>query len=394
MTAKGSLRMTAKLDLPHNILVSPCAFKGTYGPFEVARAMARGVSSAFPRSRIHVLPVADGGDGTFEVLCSAGEARTLLARVFDPLMRPVSSPWAVSSDGTTAILAMSQASGLNLLKREEMNPLVTSSFGTGQLIREALGRGVRRVILGVGGSATVDGGVGALSALGFRFLDRAGRSLAPGGGSLVHLHRIEDFCAAPALREVDVVVACDVRNPVCGASGAARVYGPQKGAGRREVILLEKGLCRLSKVVKIFSGCSIDTVVGGGSAGGLAGSFWGLRLARLSSGFDLVAKAIDLERWIRWADLIVTGEGRLDEQTFYGKAVGRLIQRAHKARVPVMALAPRVDLPGFVSRRFPNFCAVPLNRKGQHLVALDSIEKATAQSLRLWSADQRQELVR
>jgi glycerate kinase len=343
--------------------------------------MARGARRAHPQASVHILPIADGGDGTFEVLCSAFDARRFKTVVLDPLRRRVNAVWALTRDGM-AIIEMAGASGLRLLKPGERDPLRAGSFGTGQLVREALARGARRVILGVGGSATVDGGTGALSALGFRFIDKMGRALPPGGGSLVSLHRIDDSCALPFLREacphlsvsrVEFTIACDVDNLMAGPFGAARVFGPQKGADPREVERLEAGLARLSRAIRRFSGRSVLTMVRAGAAGGFAGGFWGLGLARLESGFDVVSRAVGLDPWVRWADLILTGEGSLDSQSFSGKAVGRLVQRAVRFKTPVIALAPHVSLPAGLIRRFPGFQAVRISQ-GRRRVSLGQLE--------------------
>jgi glycerate kinase len=227
--------------------------------------------------------------------------------------------------------------------------------------------------------------MGALSALGYRFLGKSGDILPPGGGSLRFLRRLDASCVINGLRDVEILIACDVENPMTGPAGAARIFGPQKGAGPGQVKVLEVGLTHLARVIRGFSGRPVLRMSRGGSAGGIAGSFQGLGLARLVSGFDLVAQTTGLERAVRRADLVLTGEGGLDRQSFSGKAVGCLVQMAARAGVPILALAPHVNLPPGLARRFPGFRPVRLGEQDRR-VSLGGVEQAALKSCRIHSS--------
>ena len=322
------------------ILVAMDSFKGSLSAAAACRAVARGLESAGHRPR--VLPIADGGEGTAAAFLAARPGEWIDSRVAGP--RPeteVAAGYAWFPEQRRAVVEMAAASGLTLLAPSERDPLRTGTYGSGQLIAAAAARGAREILLAVGGSATVDGGIGAAAALGWRFRDRDGRELAPVGGSLPEIERI---IRPPKLRLPPVKVLCDVRNPLNGPDGAARVYAPQKGADERGVELLERGLLKLGSLVERELGIEIGAMPGGGAAGGLAAGAVAFLGGRLCVGIDTVLDALDFDRALEGVDLLVTGEGSFDRQSLYGKAVAGLAARARAERVPVAVIAGRVDV--------------------------------------------------
>jgi glycerate kinase len=324
------------------ILVAPNAFKESLTAPQAAQALALGIKAVLPAARITQVPIADGGDGTLEAIVAGTRGRILKARVKGPLGNPLTAEYGITGDGKTAIIEMSRASGLALVPRQRRNPMQTTSFGTGQLIVAALEQGVRHILLGIGGSATVDGGVGALQALGIRFLDRRRRSVGPGGKGLLETDSIDLSQLHPALQKVRLQVACDVDNPLVGPTGAAAVFGPQKGATVRMVGQLDKGLGKLSSLIKELTGKNVAHIPGTGAAGGIAGSFLGLLQAELKPGSELVFKLLNVEKLIPRMDWIITGEGQIDFQTPFGKGPGMLAKLARKYRIPVIGIAGAV----------------------------------------------------
>jgi glycerate kinase len=320
-------------------LVAPDSFKGSLSALEVARAMERGIRAVFPGAQVDMIPIADGGEGTVESLVLATGGHLEHTVVGDPLARPVRAAWGILGDGRTAVVEMAAASGLPLLLPAERNPLVTSTCGTGQLIRAVLDRGLRRIIVGIGGSATNDGGTGMASALGVRFLDPAGAELPAGGAALARLERIDLDGLDPRLAETELVVACDVDNPLCGARGATAVYGPQKGATADMLEILDTALEHFARVATAATGREVAQEPGAGAAGGLGA---GLRLftpARFQPGIELVLEACGFRERLEGADLVLTGEGRTDAQTVMGKAPVGVARLARKAGVPVVCLS-------------------------------------------------------
>jgi glycerate kinase len=321
------------------IVVAPDSFKGSLKSPQAARAMADGVRDALPDADVRELPVGDGGEGTLEALVAAtgGEFRPLT--VTGPLGQPTLARLGLLGDGETAFVEMAEASGLSLAPPDRRDPLAATTFGTGEMIDGALASGRPRVLIGIGGSATTDGGVGALSALGARFLDRNGRDLPPGGGSLASLERIE----AAGLRSrqgARIIVACDVTNPLTGPCGAAAVYGPQKGAGPAEIAQLDAGLARLADVAAAGLGRDLRDEPGAGAAGGLGFALMAFLGAEMRRGAPLVLEAVRFDDALQGADLVLTGEGSLDAQTLsFGKTVACVADRARARGVPVLALA-------------------------------------------------------
>ncbi len=305
---------------------------------EAARAIRRGVLRAYPQAETVLLPVADGGDGTLEALAGDSGSR-FEARVTGPLGEPVKAQWGVMPGGETAVIEMARASGLALVPPERRDPRITTSYGTGELIREALDKGCREIIIGVGGSATNDGGAGMAQALGARLIDADGEQIGFGGAALSKLSRIELDALDARLRESRIRVAADVNNPLCGPLGASAVYGPQKGATAEMVGLLDAALMRFAEIVERDLGVDLMHMPRAGAAGGAGGGLAALLGARLESGAALVCDALRLEEHLRGADLVIVGEGRMDAQTVYDKAPIVAAQRAGTMGVPVIAVA-------------------------------------------------------
>ncbi|AVX21112.1 glycerate kinase [Carboxydocella sporoproducens DSM 16521] len=301
------------------VLIVPDSFKGSLSATAVAEAIRSGWQRVRPQDEIKLIPIADGGEGTVEALLTAVGGEKVDCVVRGPLDRPVQAFYGLLNEGRTAVIEMAAASGLHLVPVAERNPLLTTTSGTGQLIKAALDRGCRRLIIGIGGSATNDGGTGMATALGARFLDQEGRELPPGGGALVNLWQVDLSGLDPRIKEVEILVACDVTNPLIGPQGASRIYGPQKGATAEQVEILEAGLTRLAKVVEGELGVAIADLPGAGAAGGLGGGLVAFLGARLQPGFPLIARQCRLQEWIDWAELVITGEGQLDGQSVYGK---------------------------------------------------------------------------
>jgi glycerate 2-kinase len=313
------------------VLIAPQEFKGTLSGRAAAEAIARGLGNARPDWELDLAPLADGGPGTMDALLAAcgGERRAVV--VEDPLGRPVSAAFGILSDGDrTAIVEMAEASGLWRLTREELDPHRSSTFGTGQLVRAALEEGCRRILVGAGGSATNDGGAGAVEALGARLLDASGQPVARGGAALAGLARVELDGLHPALREADLRVATDVRNPLLGPTGATYVFGPQKGADAPALEVLEAALARFAERVAESIGRDASAQEGTGAAGGLAFGLVAIAGARIAGGFDEVSRALELPRRLRSADVVITGEGRLDDQTPFGKGPGAVASEARR----------------------------------------------------------------
>jgi glycerate kinase len=320
------------------VLVAPQEFKGSLTAAEAAAAIAAGVCDALPDAEIDVVPMSDGGAGLVDALLAARGGERVTARVHDPLMRPVDAAWALLADGS-AVIEMAAASGLVLLTNHERDPFAATTFGTGELILSALNRGAIRIVVGVGGSATVDGGAGAIQALGVRLLDPSGAELAVGGGPLAQLERIDLSGRDPRLARTHIRVACDVTNTLCGPQGAAAVFGPQKGASPDQIPVLDAALRRFADFARRDAGVDVLEVEGGGAAGGLAAGLMIGAGATIERGFPLIAREVGLEAMVAAADLVITGEGRLDAQTAFGKTASGVagLARAHGRRVAVVA---------------------------------------------------------
>lgn len=338
------------------IVAAPNAFKGSLAAFEAAAAIAAGIRRAQPEADIAELGIADGGDGTAEVLCRAGGGHFHEARAVDALDRPIDARFAALPDGT-AVIDVATASGLARLQPHELRPLHATSYGTGQLLRAALDAGARRVVLGVGGSASVDAGAGVLQALGARLLDHEGHELPRGGAALARLSRIDLSGLVRAAGSVPIDVACDVDSRLLGVDGAARLFGPQKGATATEVEQLEAALAHFARVLERDFGRVVTEVPGGGAAGGIPATLYGVLGARLRPGIDLVLDRLGFEQALKGAALCVTGEGRLDRQSRRNKGPLGVARRAAALGVPVLALVGEISQ-DLAPADFPEFSAV------------------------------------
>ena len=321
------------------IVIAPQAFKGSLSALEAARAMGEGVRRGLSDAQTVLVPVADGGDGTLQTLMDSSGGRILEQEVTGPLGEAVSARWGIMGDGDTAVIEMAQAAGLALVPPEKRNPLFATTYGVGELIRHTLDRGLRRFIVGVGGSATVDGGAGAAQALGVRLLDDRNEELPFGGAALARLARIDFSELEPRVRGSRLLVACDVSNPLIGPSGASAVYGPQKGATPEMVAELEGALAHYAQVIQRGLGIDVRDVLGAGAAGGLAAGLMALLGAELKPGVDIVLDVVGLDRHLETANLVITGEGRLDRQTVFNKAPVGVARRAKARGIPVIAVA-------------------------------------------------------
>jgi glycerate kinase len=318
------------------VLVAPDKFKGSLSAAAAAEAIARGWRQGWPECDVELAPIADGGEGFAEIFQQALGAEWVRLEVQDPLGRPVQGRYAWVEAQKLAVLEMSEASGLWRLRPEERAPLKAHTFGTGQLMRHAAERGAWKILVGLGGSATTDGGAGMASALGFEFYAEDGRKLSPEPGNFAEVARME---ISGALRLPEVIGACDVANPLLGPDGTAHVFSPQKGADSATVDALERGLTRLAEVVERKLARETRAIPGAGAAGGFGFGLLAFCGGSLRSGFDLVAETLGLEQKIRACDLVITGEGRLDSQTLSGKGPAGIVSVARQAGKPVLALA-------------------------------------------------------
>ncbi|MDR1326713.1 MAG: glycerate kinase [Treponema sp.] len=321
------------------VLIAPDSFKGNMSALEVCDAIAEGVLRADAGAVVRKLPLADGGEGTARAITSAAGGRFVSARVSGPLGKPVDAVFGLIDNGRVAALDMASASGIELLRREELNPMKTTSYGTGQLITAALDSGAREIIIGIGGSATNDGGSGMLSALGFRLLDRQGKPLIQGGEALDNIASIDISGADPRLRQTRIRVACDVNNPLLGPAGASAVFGPQKGATPEQVVALDAGLTKLA-AAWIQAGLAADVMQSGdGAAGGVGAALRICLDAHMESGALLVMKYAGFFDALAHADLVITGEGMSDAQTAGGKLCSVVARESRKANIPVALLS-------------------------------------------------------
>lgn len=320
-------------------VIAPDSFKGSASAREVAQAVAEGLKTALPDAECDLVPMADGGEGTVDALVAATGGKIVSVRVTGPLGEPVDAFFGILGDGETAVIEMAAAAGLHLVPLEKRNPMVTTTYGVGELIRAALDAGCRRLIIGIGGSATNDGGAGMAQALGARLLDDQGNDIGFGGGALGRLDRIDLSNFDRRVWDAEILVACDVTNPLTGPNGASAVYGPQKGATHEMVQQLDANLRHYAAILRRDVGVEVETVAGAGAAGGLGAGLLAFCRAKLRRGVELVTDAVRLEERVRRADLVVTGEGKLDFQTGFGKVPHGVAQVAKRYGKPVIALA-------------------------------------------------------
>jgi len=321
------------------IVIAPQGFKGSLTALQIARAIEKGVKAVMPDAETVLVPAADGGDGTLQALVDSSRGTIETATVSDPLGRPIEATWGAMGDGETAVIEMAGASGLALLSLDELDPLNTTTYGTGELITAALDAGYRRFIVGIGGSATNDCGAGLAQALGISLRDADNNELDRGGAALAEIDHVDMSKFDERLRGVEVTVACDVNNPLCGDDGASAVFGPQKGATKENIKQLDAALSRFADVVEHDLGVSVRTRPGAGAAGGLGAGLMAFLDARLAAGVDIVLDAVGLNATLEGADLVITGEGQIDHSTIFNKTPVGVAERAKKRGIPVIAIA-------------------------------------------------------
>lgn len=321
------------------IVIAPQALKGSLSASETGEAIAQGVHRVYPDAQTHIIPVADGGEGTVQALIDATGGTLLTQSVTGPLGEQVDAQYGLLGDQRTAVIEMATCAGLPLVPPEKRDPRFTTTYGVGELIRAAFDRGCRHFILGIGGSATNDGGAGMAQALGARLTRQDGNEIERGGAALATLHAINCEHLDPRLRECHFDIACDVSNPLCGPTGASAIYGPQKGATPAMIPELDAALAHYAQCIERDLGQAVAHLPGSGAAGGLGAGLVAFLHANLRPGAAIVLEAVQLEKYICEADLVITAEGRLDAQTAYGKSVGAVAHLAKQHQRPVLALA-------------------------------------------------------
>ena len=370
------------------IVIAPQGFKAGISGLAAAQAIARGVAAAAPGAETVLAPVADGGDGTLNALVDATGGRIFTSRVTGPLGAPLDARWGVMGDGRTAVIEMALASGLALVPPRRRNPLITTTAGTGEIVKEALERGYTRIIVGLGGSATNDGGAGFAAALGVEFRDAAGRPLPPGGSALAGLDGIDVSGLHPALAGATVIAATDVTNPLCGPDGASAVFGPQKGATPEMVAELDAALDNYARVIARDLGREVAGQSGAGAAGGLGAGLLAFAGATLQSGIDMVCEALNFDALLENADLVITGEGRADRSTIFNKAPAGVARHAQARGIPTILLAGSLG-PGYEELYQHSLAAVvciadrPMSFELSLSRSAELLEGATERAMRL-----------
>lgn len=325
------------------IVVAVDSFKGCLTSHEAELAVKEGIRSVFPACEVLLFPIADGGEGILDVVASATKGKYISLFAHNPLMEWEKTRYFIAGDGRTAFIEMAAISGLMKVPPGKRNPLLTTSFGTGELIRDALDRGCRHFVIGIGGSATNDAGLGMLQALGFRFLNKEHRSVGWGGKTMGEVISIDRSAIHPALHEAYFTIACDVCTPFCGPAGAAFTFAAQKGADKEMMEELDRGMQSLLVIMEQFSGKKIGNYPGSGAAGGIGGGFLAFLNAELKSGIKLLLEILDFKKKIEGADLIITGEGKIDKQTLMGKVPYGILEVASEQNIPVIAIAGRIE---------------------------------------------------
>lgn len=324
------------------IVIAPDSFKESLSAEKVCQAVAQGIQKVHPKAKIISVPMADGGEGTMSAIVKSAQGKIKKCSVSAPLGNKLTALYGVIENGQTGIIEMAEASGLTLVPPQKRNPMVTNSYGTGEMVRDALSRGCKKIILTLGGVATNDAGVGMAQALGYRFIDRNGKEIPRGAKGLESLFKIDASKIHPQIRKAKFIAACDVKNPLCGAKGSAAVYGPQKGATSKMVKEIDAALRHFSKIVERDLGIKILNLKGAGAAGGAGAGAVAFLNAELKSGIEIVIDATKLEKKVRGADLVITGEGKIDGQTIFGKTVSGVAKVAKKFRIPVIAFCGKI----------------------------------------------------
>lgn len=371
------------------IVIASDSFKGSVSSLEVAESAEKAIRKLFPECEVLKIPIADGGEGTTEALIHAMKGKMITCEVHDPLMKKIQTAYGILGDNQTAVIEMASASGLSLVPKDKRNPMHTTTFGTGELIKDALMRGCRHFLIGIGGSATNDAGTGMFRALGFRFLDKNGEELSQGGKILPQIYSIDRSTVLPRLLEATFTIACDVNNPFSGKNGAAFVYARQKGADDIMISELDNGLKHVASVIKQQMNLDIEQIPGAGAAGGLGGGCVAFLNAELKPGIEMVLDTLHFDEKIKGADLIITGEGKLDNQTGMGKAPSGILQAARKQNIPVIAIGGSIEETKVLNRQ--GFLAVfsiqsgitTLQEAMKKEIAMKNIECTVTQFLRI-----------
>ena len=366
------------------IVVAIDSFKGCLSSKEAGETVKQAIKKQYPTYEVEVYQIADGGEGTLSVLVQLLGAKYVSCQAHDPLMRTINGEYAIVAESKTALIEMASVNGLPLLKEEERNPMLTSTFGTGELIKDALDRGCQHFIIGIGGSATNDAGVGLLQAIGYRFYDKKGKEIGKGGSVLPEIASWEEPDDTYCLKKSDFTIACDVNNPFYGKNGAAYVYARQKGADNEMIQLLDKGLESFCNVIRKKTGIDIENIPGSGAAGGMGGGMLAFLKARLRPGADLLLELSDFVKTAQTADLIITGEGKMDKQTLMGKIPGRIMEIGKKNKVSVVGIAGKIeDYDALEQGGFNHLYAIspislPLELAMKPEIAKENIEKSIA----------------
>jgi glycerate kinase len=371
-----------------NIIVAPDSFKGSLTALEAADAIVQGVRDVLPDAEIVSIPLADGGEGTVDALVRATEGRIVRVEVTGPLGEPVKAHFGVLGDDVTGVVEMAQAAGLSLVPKERRDPLMATTRGVGELMLAALEEGCTRLIVGLGGSATSDGGAGMAQALGVKLLAEDGNELRPGPASLMSLARIDVSERDPRLERTTIYAASDVSNPLCGPEGAAAVYGPQKGATPQMVEMLDKALGHFAAVIEEQLSIAVRDLSGAGAAGGLGAGLVAFANAEIRSGPSLVLQLLQFEDHLEAADLVLTGEGKLDDQIAFGKAISGVALLAEKHEVPVVAFTGHLEAEEHalaergVGAVLP-ICTGPMEEEAAMARASDLLQAASERAMRL-----------
>ncbi len=323
------------------IVIACDSFKGSLSSLEAGGAASEGVRISWPDASIEVVGIADGGEGTIEALSSMSAGEVINITVRGPLGQPVKADYVIS--GSTAVIEIARACGLTLVDPSKRDPGHASSFGVGEIILDALARGCRKFIIGLGGSATNDAGAGMLKALGFGMKKKNGEDIGPGGITLKELYSIDSTKADPRLKESKFTIASDVKNPLCGENGASKVFGPQKGAALEMVMELDSALMKFAEITSIVTGLDLSNAQGAGAAGGLGFAFLSYLNSEIKPGIDVILDAVGFDRIIEDASLIITGEGRMDKQTVMGKAPYGVLKRAQAKNIPIVGICGTLD---------------------------------------------------
>ncbi|MCW3489454.1 glycerate kinase family protein [Dethiobacter alkaliphilus] len=371
-----------------NIILAPDSFKGSLSATEVAESMARGVQQVFPQAEIIKLPFSDGGEGLVHALVNATGGEIRKQKVTGPLGEEVLAFWGVLGDRETAVIEMAAASGLLLVPEEKRKPLITTTYGTGELIKAALSAGFTRLIIGIGGSATNDGGAGMAQALGASLTDHEGNEIPFGGAALARLAHIDTSRINPLIKDAEILVACDVNNPLTGPTGASAIYGPQKGATAEMVAQLDESLKHYAQIILRDLNIAVEQIPGAGAAGGLGAGIMAFLGGSLRSGIDLVMDTVGFTEKLANCDLIITGEGKLDAQSAYGKVPVGVARKAKEKKVPVVVLAGSVETTAKALHQegvtaFFSICTGPMKLEQSISQTVALLEHTTEEVLRL-----------